>query len=44
MDAVIFTAGSGGQTGADKTMLVDLDGAIKSMQATEAAGLRGLSL
>lgn len=39
MDAVIFTAGSGGQTGADKTMLVDLDGAIKSMQATEAAGV-----
>jgi len=37
-DAVIFSAGSGGQTGYDKTLLVDLDGAVKSMEAAEKAG------
>lgn len=40
IDAIIFTAGSGGKTGADKTMLVDLDGAVKSMQAAEIAGIK----
>ncbi|QKY69857.1 SDR family oxidoreductase [Lentibacillus sp. CBA3610] len=39
-DAVVFSAGSGGQTGADKTMLIDLDGAIKSMKAAEQAGVK----
>src|SRR5690606_19263066 len=34
-DAVIFTAGSGSKTGPDKTLLVDLDGAVKSMEAAE---------
>ncbi|MFA1819343.1 SDR family oxidoreductase [Virgibacillus oceani] len=38
-DAVIFTAGSGGGTGADKTMLIDLDGAIKSVETAEKAGV-----
>ncbi|WP_099159143.1 SDR family oxidoreductase [Virgibacillus ndiopensis] len=38
-DAVIFTAGSGGSTGSDKTLLVDLDGAVKSMEAAEQAGV-----
>ncbi|WP_164667304.1 SDR family oxidoreductase [Virgibacillus doumboii] len=38
-DAVVFTAGSGGSTGADKTLLVDLDGAIKSVEAAEKAGV-----
>ena len=38
-DAVIFTAGSGGSTGADKTLLIDLDGAIKMMEASEQAGV-----
>lgn len=38
-DAVVFTAGSGGHTGADKTLLVDLDGAVKSIEATEKAGI-----
>lgn len=38
-DAVIFTAGSGGHTGADKTLLVDLDGAVKSMEAAKQAGI-----
>ena len=37
-DAVIFTAGSGGHTGPDKTLLVDLDGAVKSMIAAEKVG------
>lgn len=40
MDAVIFTAGSGGGTGYDMTLLVDLDGAVKSMEAAKAAGAR----
>lgn len=39
-DAIVFTAGSGGKTGADKTMLIDLDGAIKSMKAAEIAGVK----
>ncbi|WP_249869500.1 SDR family oxidoreductase [Oceanobacillus saliphilus] len=37
-DAVIFTAGSGGSTGPDKTLLIDLDGAVKSMEAAGKAG------
>ncbi|MCM3570270.1 SDR family oxidoreductase [Neobacillus mesonae] len=37
-EAVIFSAGSGGKTGLDKTLLVDLDGAVKSMEAAEKAG------
>jgi len=40
MDAVVFTAGSGGKTGADKTILIDLDGAVKSMKAAEMAGVK----
>lgn len=38
-DAVIFAAGSGGQTGADKTLLIDLDGAVKMVEAAEKAGV-----
>jgi uncharacterized protein YbjT (DUF2867 family) len=38
-DALIFSAGSGGKTGADKTLLVDLDGAVKSMEAAEQVGI-----
>ncbi|MFD1707294.1 SDR family oxidoreductase [Siminovitchia sediminis] len=38
-DAVIFTAGSGGHTGADKTLLIDLDGAVKTIEAAEKAGI-----
>lgn len=37
IDAVIFAAGSGGSTGNDKTLLVDLDGAVKSIQAAQQA-------
>ncbi|WP_233399141.1 SDR family oxidoreductase [Idiomarina abyssalis] len=39
VDAVVFTAGSGASTGDDKTLLVDLDGAVKTMEAAEAAGV-----
>ena len=39
-DAIVFTAGSGGHTGADKTLLVDLDGAVKTIEAAEQAGVR----
>lgn len=39
-DAVIFTAGSGGHTGADKTILVDLDGAAKAVEAAEKANVK----
>jgi len=35
-DAIVFTAGSGGSTGADKTLLIDLDGAVKMIEAAEA--------
>jgi uncharacterized protein YbjT (DUF2867 family) len=38
-DAVVFAAGSGSKTGPDKTMLVDMDGAIKAVQAAEAVGV-----
>lgn len=34
IDAVVFTAGSGGGTGPDKTLSVDLDGAVKAMEAS----------
>ncbi|OZU89362.1 sugar epimerase [Virgibacillus indicus] len=39
-DAVVFTAGSGGSTGPDKTLVIDLDGAIKSVEAAEQAGVK----
>ncbi|GAX01541.1 SDR family oxidoreductase [Secundilactobacillus silagei] len=39
-DAVIFTAGSGSKTGDDMTLMVDLDGAVKSMQAAQIAGVK----
>ncbi|QGY42491.1 NAD(P)H-binding protein [Maribellus comscasis] len=39
-DAVVFTAGSGGKTGFDKTLEIDLDGAVKSMLAAEQAGVK----
>ena len=38
-DAVVFTAGSGGSTGADKTLAIDLDGAVRSMEAAVKAGI-----
>ncbi|UOQ44253.1 SDR family oxidoreductase [Halobacillus salinarum] len=40
VDAVVFTAGSGPNTGKDKTILIDLDGAVKTMEAAKAAGVK----
>jgi uncharacterized protein YbjT (DUF2867 family) len=37
---IIFTAGSGGNTGDDQTLIIDLDGAIKTMQAAVNAGVK----
>lgn len=39
-DAIVFTAGSGPHTGKDKTLMVDLDGAVKTIQAAEQAGVK----
>lgn len=39
-DAIVFTAGSGGNTGADKTLLIDLDGAVKAMEAAGKAEIK----
>lgn len=38
VDAVVFTAGSGPKTGKDKTIMVDLDGAVKTIEATKKLG------
>ncbi|NBB79121.1 MAG: NAD(P)H-binding protein [Verrucomicrobia bacterium] len=40
VDACIFTAGSGSATGKDKTLTIDLWGAIKTVRACEQAGVR----
>ncbi|MEM9675186.1 MAG: SDR family oxidoreductase [Bacteroidota bacterium] len=39
-DAIVFTAGSGGKTGYDKTLAIDLDGAVKAMDAAKQAGVK----
>ncbi|HCN60860.1 MULTISPECIES: SDR family oxidoreductase [Mammaliicoccus] len=39
-DKVVFTAGSGGHTGADQTIIIDLDGAVKSIEASKKAGTK----
>lgn len=39
VEAVVFAAGSGGRTKDDMTLLIDLDGAVKTMQAAEIAGV-----
>ncbi|TVP91007.1 SDR family oxidoreductase [Alkalibacterium sp.] len=39
IDAVVFTAGSGGGTGYDKTVLIDLDGAVKTVEAAKSRGI-----
>jgi len=38
-DRVIFTAGSGGGTGYDKTLLIDLWGACKAVDAAKESGI-----
>ncbi len=40
VDAVVFTAGSGPKTGKDKTLMIDLDAAVKTIQATEKANVK----
>ncbi|SHG46041.1 SDR family oxidoreductase [Ornithinibacillus halophilus] len=40
VDAIVFTAGSGPHTGKDKTIMVDLDGAIKTVEAAKVAGVK----
>lgn len=40
VEAVVFSAGSGGETGADKTMMIDFDGAVKSIEAAKKAGIK----
>ena len=40
MDAIVFTAGSGPKTGPDKTIMIDLDGAVKTIQAAEKANVK----
>lgn len=39
VDVVVFTAGSGAKTGPDKTILVDMWGAMKAVDAAKAAGV-----
>ncbi|UXU64641.1 SDR family oxidoreductase [Staphylococcus agnetis] len=38
-DQVVFSVGSGGKTGADQTIAVDLDGAVKVIKACEDANI-----
>ncbi|ASD67798.1 SDR family oxidoreductase [Pseudoalteromonas piscicida] len=40
VEQVIFSAGSGGATGADKTLLIDLWAAIKAVKYAEKANIR----
>lgn len=40
VDAIVFTAGSGPHTGKDKTIMVDLDGAVKTIEAAKASGVK----
>jgi uncharacterized protein YbjT (DUF2867 family) len=40
VDAIVFTAGSGAHTGKDKTIMVDLDGAVKTIEAAQVAGVK----
>lgn len=40
IDAVIFAAGSGGHTGADKTIIIDQEGAIESVDLAKKFGVQ----
>ena len=40
VDAIVFTAGSGPHTGKDKTILIDLDGAVKTIEAAKLANVK----
>ncbi|MEQ8578934.1 MAG: SDR family oxidoreductase [Balneola sp.] len=39
-DAIVFTAGSGGKTDYDKTLEIDLDAAVKCMEAAEKSNIK----
>lgn len=39
IEQVVFSVGSGGSTGAEQTIIVDLDGAIKAIEASKQAGV-----
>lgn len=39
-EAIVFSAGSGGATGDDMTLSIDLDGAIKTMIAAKNSGIQ----
>lgn len=39
-DTIVFTAGSGGETGLDKTVAVDLDGAGRAIDAAKKADIK----
>lgn len=39
-EKVIFSVGSGGSTGDDKTLIVDLDGAVKTIEASKEADIK----
>jgi nucleoside-diphosphate-sugar epimerase len=38
-DAIVFTAGSGGSTGAEKTLTIDLEGAVRTIEAAKMSGI-----
>lgn len=40
VDSIIFSAGSGGNTGDDATLIIDLDSAVKAMEAAQLAGIK----
>ncbi|KOR12450.1 oxidoreductase [Staphylococcus carnosus] len=39
-DQVVFSVGSGGNTGDDKTIIIDLDGAVKAIEASKKASVK----
>src|SRR5699024_9958682 len=42
LDAAVFAAGSGGSTGADKTIIIDQEGALKTVANAYVAGVKHL--
>ncbi|AKG75041.1 SDR family oxidoreductase [Salinicoccus halodurans] len=40
VDSVVFAAGSGGSTGADKTIIIDQEGAIETVDNAKRAGVK----
>src|SRR5699024_12363416 len=43
-DAIVFTAGSGPHTGEDKTLLVEVDGPVKTREAAKRANIERYSM